>query len=368
MQKDYTYEIALTMLPGVGCQSARQLLKMVDSPEALFNLPKKDLLHLFGKHREVVDAILGRTMFHEVEHEMNFIEKNKIKPLYFTDPLFPQRLNRSECIDSPILLYYFGSADLNPERVISVVGTRRATDYGRDLTRMLIEGLKGENVTVVSGLALGIDSEAHESALATQLPTIGVLAHGLDRIYPSSNRNLAKRMIAQGGGLISEMKSETPIQPGLFPARNRIIAAMCDATIVVEASKKGGALITANIANGYQRDLFAFPGRIGDKYSEGCNAIIAACKAMMIRNADDLFINMGWTRLTKKEGKQTALFTQLDGDEAVIHNILSNNPEISTERISELCGLSLPKIATALLSLELKNKIRCLPGKIYKAL
>ncbi|MBP5515644.1 MAG: DNA-processing protein DprA [Bacteroidales bacterium] len=366
--RDHTYEIALTMLPGVGCSSARQLLDIVESAEALFNMNRSELKNLFGNHEEIVSVILNKSMFKDVENELKFIEKNKIKVLYFTEPEFPQRLNRSECTDAPILLYALGNSDMNPERSVSIVGTRKATDRGRDITRHLVDGLRGEGITVVSGLALGIDSESHEGALSNSLQTIGVLAHGLDRIYPASNRNLAKRMLASEGALVTEMRSGTAITPGLFPARNRIIAALSDATIVVEASKKGGALITANIASGYHRDLFAFPGRVDDKYSEGCNGIIAACKAILIRDADDIFLNMGWERKTKKIGKQTTLFPKIEGDEAVIYNVLKEHPEISMEEIRDFCSLSLPKIATGLLSLELKNLCRCLPGKIYKPL
>lgn len=366
--RDYAYEIALTMLPGVGCHSARQLLEITGSAENVFKMSPKDLQELFGKHREIIDAITSRSMMADVERELKFIEKNKIRVHYYTEPDYPQRLNRPGCDDSPIVLYSLGDFDMNSERVISIVGTRKATDYGRDLTFKFVEGLRGEGITVISGLALGIDSYAHQASIAYQLPTVGVLAHGLDRLYPPSNRNLAKQMLANGGGLITEMMSGTKIAPGLFPVRNRIIAAMSDATIVIEASLKGGALITANIANGYSRDLFAFPGRIGDKYSEGCNAIIASCKAMMIRNADDLMINMAWERKSQKVGKQTTLFPKLEGDEDTVFNILTEHPGISMEEIRDICDLPLPKIATALLGLELKNLCRCLPGKIYKPL
>ncbi len=366
--RDYTYEIALTLLPGVGSQSARQLLDITGSAEALFQMGNNDLRQLFGKHEDIIHAVKQRTMFPEVEKELIFIEKNKIKIHYYTEPDFPQRLNRSECIDAPILLFSLGDVDLNPQRAVSVVGTRRATMYGKEMTHKLIDGFRNEGITVVSGLALGIDAASHEAALDNQLPTIGVLAHGLDRIYPPSNRGLAKRMLQNGGGLITEIKSGTNILPGMFPARNRIIASMSDATIVVEASRKGGALITANIANGYHRDLFAVPGRVGDKYSEGCNSIIAACKAILIRDANDVFFNMAWERKSKHEGKQTTLFPKLEGDEGTVFKIIQEHPDISMEEIHGFCDLSLPKIATALLSLELKNLCRCLPGKIYKPL
>ena len=366
--RDYTYEIALTMLPGIGCHSARQLLDIVESAEAVFKMNPTELKHLFGTHQNIIDAITGKTVFKAVEEEMSFIQKNKIKTLYYTDPDYPQRLNRPGCEDSPILLYSMGDADMNPERAVSVVGTRRATEQGKELTQSLIDGFRDEGITVVSGLALGIDAKAHEAALSNGLPTIGVLAHGLNRLYPPQNRQLAKRMLKCGGSLLTEMRTDVKMTPNLFPVRNRIIAALSDATIVVEASKKGGALITANIASGYNRDLFAFPGRIGDKYSEGCNAIIASSKALLIRDADDVMTNMGWERKSMKIGKQTKLFPNLQGDEDAIYKILLEHSNITMEEIQGFCDMSLPKIATVLLSLELKNLCRCLPGKIYKAI
>ncbi|MBR3828943.1 MAG: DNA-processing protein DprA [Bacteroidales bacterium] len=363
---DYYYELALTMLPGIGCRSARQLLDIVPSAQALFGMSVSELRQIFGQKRVIINAIREHSVFAAADKEMAFIEKNKIKILYYKDPLFPQRLNLPGCVDSPVLIFTLGNADLNPQRIVSVVGTRKATSYGLDLTRQLVDGFRGEGITVVSGLALGIDAASHQAALDNGLPTIGILAHGLNRLYPPQNRNLAKQMIARGGALLTDIRTDTPITPSMFPARNRIIASMSDATIVVEASKSGGALITANIANSYNRDLFAFPGRIGDKYSEGCNAIIAACKAMMIRNANDVFVNMGWERKSSNQGTQTTIFPKLNDDEQKVYDILAEHKEISVDEIQNFCELTLPKIAAALLSLELKNLCRCLPGKIYK--
>lgn len=365
---DKYYDIALTMLPGIGCRSARQLLEIVPSAEALFNMQVAELRHIFGQRTEIVKAIRERSVFAAVDKELAFVEKNRIRVLGYRDEAFPQRLNLPGCVDAPTVVYVLGNADLNPQRAVSIVGTRKATLQGIELTHRLVDGLRGEGITVVSGLALGIDAASHEAALANSLPTIGVLAHGLNHLYPPQNRNLAKQMIAQGGALLTEIRSDTRITPSMFPARNRIIAGLTDATVVVEASKTGGALITANIANSYNRDLFAFPGRIGDKYSEGCNAIIAACKALLIRNADDLMLNMGWERTSKPEGVQTTMFPKLKGDEQTVYDILSQHQEISADEIHNFCDLTLPKIAAALLGLELKNLCRCLPGKRYKLL
>lgn len=358
----------MTLLPGVGCQTQRQLLEMVGSAKNLFEMPQKELDELFGSHKSIVKAITSRSMFPLVEKELAFIEKNHIRVLFCGNTDYPQRLNLPGCEDNPTILYALGDTNFNPERAVSIVGTRKATPLGIELTQRLITGFYGEDITVFSGLALGIDGAAHGAALDNGLPTAGVLGHGLDQLYPPLNRNLAKRMLANGGALITERMSGTALSPGLFPARNRIIAALSDATIVVEASKTGGALITANIANSYHRELFAFPGRVDDKYSEGCNSIIASCKAMLIRNADDLFVNLGWERNVTYVGKQTSLFPELTKEEQTIYDILRQHPEIGMDTIRELCDMPLPKIATNLLNLELKNVCRCLPGKLYKTI
>lgn len=366
MSTDHYYEIAVTTLPGIGSQSARQLLTMVESAEALFSMSRADLKQIFGSHNEIIRAITERSTLGVVDQEMEFVRKNNIKVLYYRDADFPQRLNLPDCIDAPIVLYSLGAADYNMARSVSVVGTRRATPEGTDLTHKLVGGFKGEGITVVSGLALGIDAAAHTAALNNHLPTIAVLAHGLNMLYPPQNRQLAKQILQSGGALVTETRSSTPLHPRMFPARNRIIAGLGDATVVVEASSKGGALITANIATGYHRDLFAFPGRIGDKYSEGCNAIIASAKAMLIRGADDLFVDMGWQRTAQPAGTQTTIFPELSADEELLYKTLEAHPGVSIDQIQELVDLPTPKIAAALLNLELKNICRCLPGKIYK--
>lgn len=368
MNKDYSYEIALTLLPGVGCQTQRQLLDIVGSAKQIFEMPQKELDEIFRNHKDIVKAITSRSVFPLVEKELAFIEKNKINVYFCKDPNYPQRLNLPGCEDCPTILYVLGDTNLNPKRAVSIVGTRKATPQGIEMTQRLVTGFYGEDITVFSGLALGIDAASHAAAIDNGLPTVGVLGHGLDLLYPPLNRNLAKRMLANGGALLTERMSGTALSPKLFPVRNRIIAALSDATIVVEASKTGGALITANIANSYHRELFAFPGRVDDKYSEGCNAIIASCKAMLIRNADDLFNNIGWERNHINVGKQTSIFPDLNKEEQLIYDILQQHPEIGMDQIREHCNLSLPKIATILLNLELKNVCRCLPGKVYKVI
>lgn len=358
------YQIALTMIPGVGGKTARQILELYPDPEELFKENRKALEATFGK-RAIVDHILEKAMFPAAEQEMEFVTKNDIRILFVNDADYPQRLKRSDCDDTPILLYYKGNADLNCSKTLSIVGSRKATDYGRSATEQLVKELSSENMLIVSGLAYGIDSASHQAALNNGLPTVGVLGHGLNLIYPAQNRNLAKEMIANGG-LLTEFPSNTKLDPGLFPARNRIIAALSDVVVVMESAKKGGALITAEIANSYNRDVFALPGRINDTYSEGCNMLIRSNKANLLTSADDIFYITGWKRKKNQKAVQQSLFQELVGEEKLIYDLLLQHKELTIDEISSLCDLSLPKIAKTLLTLELKNVCKFLPGKIYK--
>ena len=231
------YWLAFSMIPGVGGKTARQLLDIIPNPEDLFLENKKGLEAIFGNKTKIIDAILSKSMFAQVEDELKFIDTHKIQLLAYNDDKYPQRLKRAECGDTPIVLFYKGSADLNMQRVVSVVGTRKPTDYGRQVTERLVQEMAAENILVVSGLAYGIDTCSHRVALQYHLPTVAVLGHGLDTIYPSDNRSLAKDMLANGCWL-TEFCSKTKLDPHNFPARNRIIAALSDAVIVVEAAEK----------------------------------------------------------------------------------------------------------------------------------
>ena len=358
------YQIALTMIPGVGGKTARQILEFYPDPEELFREDRKALEAAFGK-RPIVDHILNNVMMSAAENEMNFVEKNGIRMLFVNDSDYPQRLKRPGCEDAPVLLYYKGNADLTCGKVVAIVGSRKATDYGRTATEKLVQELTLENILIVSGLAYGIDGASHQAALNNGLPTVGVLGHGLNLIYPASHRNLAKDMLANGG-LLTEFPSNTKLDPGLFPARNRIIAALADVVVVMEAAKKGGALITAEIANGYNRDVFALPGRTNDTYSEGCNNLIKSNKANLLTSADDIFYITGWKRNKSHKPVQQTMFQEFEGEEKIIYDLLLLHKELTIDDISVLCDLSLPKIAKTLLTLELKNVCKRLPGKIYK--
>ena len=363
---DTLNQIALTFTPGLGNTSIRRLVDLYPD-EDIFALPMSELKEAFGTHRDVLDNIHNKSGFSRAEEELRFCEQNHIRPLFFTDPDYPERLNRAETDDCPALLYVLGSANLNPERAVAVVGTRRATAYGRDNTDRLIRELNPYNTPIISGLAYGIDTAAHTAALTHSLPTVAVLGHGLDRIYPAQNRPLAKRILEAGGALVTEYPSGTAINPRYFPARNRIIAALADATVVVEASEKGGALITAAIAASYHRDVFAFPGRLTDTYSRGTNNLIATNRALLVRDADDIAFQLGWPLLGKQmklsEIKETP---KLTADEKRIVDAMKDHDHLTLDEIASSTGFSLPKTASHLFNLEMSQIIRTLPGHLYQ--
>lgn len=363
------YNIALTLVPGMGSKTIRQLMTLYSSTEEVFSLPHSQLRDLFGHHENIIQSIESKNTLHQAEQEVSNAEKYGIDALFFTEPDYPQRLNEAECADTPVLLYRLGHCDLNPKYSVAFVGSRKCTDYGRRCTHRLIEELKECKPLIVSGLAYGIDAAAHDAALDVGLPTVAVLGHGLDTIYPSQNRVLAKKIVEQGGALITEYPFFTKISPTNFPARNRIVAALSDAVVVTEAAAKGGALITANIASGYQHEVFAVPGRLDDLTSEGCNNLIVNNRAIMIRNAGDLYFQMGWNFAFDKERQreqQQKLFETLDENEQTVVNIFHDNPEMTLDDICTKSGMSLPKIASIMMNLELKKVVVCLPGRIYK--
>lgn len=361
------YQIALTLLPGVGDVNARKLVAYTGSPQAVFTETKAGLLRIPGMGGSTVDLIMhNRTVVERAAREVEFIVRYKVNPVFYTSPAYPERLKH--CADSPVLLYTLGNADLNAPRIVSIVGTRRATEYGKEICRKLVNGLSEMGIMVVSGLAYGIDTCAHKSALDEGLPTVGVLAHGLDRVYPSLNKILAERML-ECGGLVTEFPSGTNPDRENFPRRNRVIAGLADATIVIEAGVKGGALITADLANSYNRDVFAVPGRIGDPVSEGCNNLIKTNRAALVQSAKDVRYIMGWDEKNPKaSATQTRLFVQLDSDQEAIVQIFNENGDCSLDKLCLTSGMQTSKVAAALLALEFEGMIKSLPGKMYRLL
>jgi DNA processing protein len=361
------YRIALTQMTGIGDVIAKNLLAYCGSAGAVFKAKKTELLKI-PHVGEIVAGIVLRNqnnpeIFKRVEKEIEFIEKKKVKPLFFTDIDYPNKLKH--CNDAPIMLFYKGTADLNQQKIVGVVGTRTPTDYGRSQTEKLIAGLKELNVLIVSGLAYGIDTYAHKASIVNGMETIGVLAHGLDELYPATNSTLAHKMLKQGG-LLTEFLTDTNPDKENFPKRNRIVAGMCDAIVVIESKKTGGALITADIAAGYSRDVFAFPGKSGDECSEGCNKIIKQNKAALIENAEDLIYAMCWEQTQKvKAKKQVELPVNLSNEENQIVNLLKDIQAMHVDEICSKLQLTPGKASGLLLQLEFSNIVKSLPGKLY---
>ena len=358
-------KIALTKIKGIGPKLSRILLAYNGSVEEIFRSSKKQLLAIPTIGEVLAENIVSKSYLQEAEDEDNFIQKHGIKIAWIEDKNYPKRLKN--CDDAPILLYYKGAASLNPTRAISIVGTRNSTSYGKRICEEFIQQLKPYDVQVISGLAYGIDSFAHRESLKNQIPKIGILGHGLDRIYPSTHRELASRML-ENGGLLTEFPSGTNPDRQNFPMRNRIIAGLADVTIVVEAALKGGALITAEIANTYNRDVCAFPGGIDQEYSAGCNYLIKTNRAHLIRNTDDLAYLMNWEKEDKnKTAKQLKLIPEnMTKDEKKVYDHIKENGQASIDDISLYCDWPQSKLAIVLLEIEMKSLIVSLPGKTYK--
>jgi DNA processing protein len=357
------HQIALTLVQNVGHVTAKSLLARFGTAEAVFSASLHDLLQVEGIGAVTAGQILRTDALITAERQLKLLEKNQITPLFYTDDRYPKRLKN--CFDAPVLLYYRGTADLNHSRIVSIVGTRMATSYGLMLCEQLAETLKPYNVLIVSGLAYGIDVAAHKQSLLQGIPTVGVLGHGLDRLYPASHRQTAADML-KNGGLLTEFPLCTNPDKENFPRRNRIIAGVSDVTIVVEAALKGGALITAEIANTYNRDVYAFPGRTTNQFSEGCNFLIKTNRAGLITHPRDLSYYMGWeVEKGLKPVRQTTMAVGLSLPETTVLKVLQS----SSQRIDELAikaGIQQSKLAIHLLNLEIKGLIVSLPGNIYQ--
>ncbi|MEJ7694687.1 DNA-processing protein DprA [Daejeonella sp.] len=359
------HQIALSCIPGIGSILARNLISYCGSPEEVFVTKKGHLSKVPGIGPKTLELIRNHTAFERAERELCFIEKYKIQALFLTDNAYPKRLKN--CFDAPVMLYFKGSADLNTGKVISIVGTRKSTEYGKDICRELLAGLKKHNPLIISGLAYGIDFLAHKEALKNSMSTIGIMAHGLDRIYPQQHRSIAEKMITDGG-LLTEFMSGTVPDRENFPKRNRIIAGLADVTIVVEANIKGGALITADLANSYNRDVFAYPGRINDEYSSGCNHLIKTNRANLITKLADLEYILGWTgsQTQSATNQQLSLAIDLSAEEKIIADVLLNKGSIIVDELAILTGFPQSKLAAHILGMEMKGVLIGMPGKVYK--
>lgn len=363
MNTDLIYQLALTQVPHIGNVQAKLLIEELGNAEAVFKAKKATLEKIEGIGEVRAGSIKHFSAFKEQEEEISFIEKYKIKPLFLTDDDYPKRL--LHCYDPPTILFYRGTANLNTAKIVSIIGTRSNSDYGKQITEKIIAAIAPHQPLIVSGLAYGIDAIAHKYAMKQSLPTVAVLAHGLDNIYPSQHTSLAKEMIAAEGGLLTEFRKETKPDRHNFPTRNRIVAGMCDATIVIETGIKGGSMITANLAYSYNRDVFAVPGKTTDAKSEGCNYLIQSNKAILIRNGEDIIEQMNWGEKQKKKNIQPQLFVDLSEHEQLIVQLLQQKEALHIDELNILCNINSSLVASAVLQLELKNIIDLLPGKRY---
>jgi len=361
------HQIALTLLPQVGSVTAKTLVSYCGSAEAVFRASRKELLKIPGIGAAAIAHVHTPDPLRLAERELKFLEDNGVEALFYTDAGYPTRL--LQCYDAPALLFFKGSNAklLNAERILAIVGTRQPTEHGKAICEELVEGLLQFNVLVVSGLAYGIDITAHRKSSALGIPNIGALGHGLGSIYPSQHRSAALKMI-ENGGLISEYLHDAKPDREHFPMRNRIIAGMCDALLVVETAASGGSMITANLASRNEREIFAVPGRPNEPKSAGCNYLIRTHQANLIETATDIAAALRWDEADKPRAIQTQLLLDLDPDEALLIDIIRKKPEIQIDQLTILSGFSPGSLASLILTLEFRGVIKTLPGKRYVVL
>ncbi len=362
------YSIALTQCPGIGHRGAKLLIDELGSAQAVFEHRKEIPDLLPDTSARVCEALECPEALERAKREMEFVEKNHLTCLTLQDEAYPTRLR--ECVDAPVVLFFKGNCDFNRLHVISMVGTRRASDYGKQFCADFLHDLAElcPDILVVSGLAYGIDIHTHRAALDNHLATVGVLAHGLDRLYPYHHRQTAVEMLKEGG-LLTEFLSETNPDPFNFVCRNRIVAGMADATIVVESAEKGGSLITADLATGYGKDCFAVPGRVNDAFSKGTNQLIRDNKAALIENAEDFVKAMGWeTTNSKPEAVQREMFLDLTPEETQVVELLRSRGDLQVNALVMLSDIPFSQMTTLLFQLEMKGVVRAMVGGVYRLL
>lgn len=354
--------VALHFTPGIGDFLVKQLISYCGSAEEVFKTSKAKLIKIPGVGEISAEAIKNGNPFKEAEQEIKQAEKQEVEIILYTDKKYPIRLK--EIDDAPALLYCKGNQNLNTPKAVGIVGTRQATDYGKQIVEQICQDLVPHQALIISGLAYGIDIHAHKQALKHGLSTVGVMGSGMDIIYPAAHKDTAKKMINHGA-LLTENRFGTKPDAHNFPARNRIIAGMCDALIVVEAAEKGGALITADIANSYNKDVFAIPGNLSQPYSEGCNKLIKTNRASLYASIKDLEYIMNWS--AENTTVQTTLdLVSFDPDEQTIIRILKErNAPVMIDELSFKSLLPPSLLASLLLTLEFKNAVKSLPGKMF---
>ena len=355
------YQIALGQLQGIGPRKAVMLLSKCEEIERIFHDPIPELSRKYEIRASLLSQMKREEALDRAREEVKYIDNKGIKVHYFLDENYPRRLK--QCVDAPIVLFSFGEVDMNPKRTLAIVGTRKATPYGIGLCQELIDGIKDSGVQVISGLAYGIDICAHTACIQNGVSTIAVLGHGLDRIYPSSHRRTAEKMLLNGGWISEYIRGTTPEREH-FPMRNRIVAGMSDAIIVVESRGNGGSLITAALGNDYQKDVFAFPGNIGQPQSEGCNQLIRDNSAHLVTGGSDFLRQMNWEDniLTKEK----IIDLKLDENQQLIMEIIEDNPRIHIDTLTMRSALPIQLINQLIVELELQQLISSFPGNFYQ--
>lgn len=361
MKPNLLYTLALTYIPGVGAVNANKILQAIDSPELIWQMSEKELNQIFKNKKEFIPPILNHSTLQLAQKEIEFAEKNEIQILTQDSEDYPSKLK--DLVDAPVVLFQKGKHNFNQNLHIAIVGTRKMTWYGKQFIHQLLDEIQNQSIQIVSGLAFGCDIEAHRKSLDLGIPNVAVLAQGLNKISPKTHIQDAQRIV-ENGCLLTEYSTFHQAEPMNFILRNRIIAGISDAVIVVESDKKGGSLATAMYANGYNREVFALPGRIDDKFSLGCNELIQTNQASMIRNARDLmqYFNLK----SKPKTIQKSLFIHLESDEQEIYDFLKSNGKQQIDQLANALNKPTYQLNTTLLNLELKGIIKALSGKIFE--
>ncbi len=364
-ENELLHILALQRIEGVGDIMAKKLISHCGSATEVFNTKSKHLAQIDGVGSVLLHNLQNKSVFEKAAHELKYIQNNAIQYSYFQEEHYPERLKH--CIDGPVLLFHSGNINLKKQKIISIVGTRQITSYGIDFCKKLIHDLAPLNPVIVSGFAYGVDIVAHQAAIEENLQTVAVVAHGLNQVYPPVHKKYVSKL-ELNGGMMTEFWSTSNPDKENFVRRNRIVAGISEATIVIESAEKGGSLITANLANDYNRDVFAVPGRVTDKYSQGCNQLIKIQKANVLTDASDLIYMLNWDLETPSKPIQKQLFVDMTADEEKIYDFLTINGKELLDIIALECEFPIFKMASLLLNMELKGIIRPLPGKVFEAI
>jgi DNA processing protein len=360
--EEYHYSLALSFIPNVGCVRAKQIIALLGSSEAFFREKTKNLRKIPGLSNHKLSRHQLDFSIHEAARILSMAEKDGQKIFHYLESNYPRRLKQID--DAPLILFGKGNLDLNPKRSLGIVGTRNATYYGKQVTEDIIQAIANKQISVVSGLALGIDGAAHKGCIQYNVPTIGILGHGLDMLYPHQHRKLSEEMMDQGG-LLSEFPNDTKPDACNFPMRNRIVAGMVDALVVVESDTQGGSLITCNLANDYGKDVFAVPGPIYSRYSRGCHKIIADNKAHIFSSAEEFLKQMSWVDDAKKQAVQLNLLQEMDENERALFNFIKDKKQVSMDVLSVVLQMPIGQLSSLLLTMEIAGFLKSLPGKLY---